>query len=151
MFVEAAGGVLVCGALACAASAVLRDRSRLAAVLFAIALACAAADQFGAGEALQATACGFAVAGAVAMVIERLGPPLPLSWLDFVMGGCAVGALAVTTGAELSANLAAAGVAATLSLARWRVSLALGLALAGLAALGELPVLAMVGLVAGAW
>ncbi len=85
------------------------------------------------------------------MVIERLGPPLPLSWLDFVMGGCAVGALAVTTGAELSANLAAVGVAATLSLARWRVSLALGLALAGLAALGELPLLATAGLMAGAW
>ena len=120
-------------------------------MLFAVALACAAADQFGAGAALHATACVVAVAGAVALVIERLGPPLPLSWLDFVMGGCAVGALAVTTGAELSANLAAAGVAATLSLARWRVSLALGLALAGLAALGELPLLAAVGLVAGAW
>ena len=38
------------------------------------------------------------------------------------MGGCAVGALAVTTGAELPATLAAVGVAATLGLARWRVS-----------------------------
>ena len=38
------------------------------------------------------------------------------------MGGCAVGALAVTTGAELPATVAAIGVAATLGLARWRVS-----------------------------
>ena len=44
------------------------------------------------------------------------------------MGGCAVGALAVTTGAELPATLAAIGVAAALGLARWRVSLALGAA-----------------------
>jgi hypothetical protein len=80
MFVDAAGGVLVCGAIACAASAVLRFRSRLAAMLFAVALACAAADQFGAGQTLQAIACGFAVAGVVAMVIGRLGRPLPLSW-----------------------------------------------------------------------
>jgi diguanylate cyclase (GGDEF)-like protein len=120
-------------------------------MLFAVALACAAADQFGAGETLHAIACGFAAAGVVAMVIGRLGRPLPLSWLDFVMAGCAVGALAVTTGAELPATLAATGVAASLGLARWRVSLALALALAGLAALGELPVLAVVGLVAAAW
>ena len=43
------------------------------------------------------------------------------------MGACAVGALAVTTGAELPATLAAVAVAATLGLARWRVTLALGL------------------------
>src|SRR4051794_8589261 len=146
MVVEAAGGVLVCGAVVCAASAVLRYRSRLAAMLFAVALACAAADRFGAGPALDAIACGFATGGAVAMVIGRLGRPLPLSWLDSVMAGCAVGALAVTTGAELPATLAAAGVAAALGLARWRVSLALALALAGVAALGEVPVLAVVGL-----
>jgi diguanylate cyclase (GGDEF)-like protein len=85
------------------------------------------------------------------MVIGRLGRPLRLSWLDFVMGGCAVGALAVTTGAELPATLAAVGVAASLGLARWRVSLALALALAGLAALGELPVLATLGFVGAAW
>jgi diguanylate cyclase (GGDEF)-like protein len=151
MFVEAAGGVLVCGAVACAASAVLRYRSRLAAMLFAVALACAAADQFGAGQTLQAIACGCAAAGALAMVIGRLGRPLPLSWLDLVMAGSAVGALAVTTGAELPATVAAIGVAATLGLARWRVSLALALGLAGLAALGELPVLAVVGLVAASW
>src|ERR1700710_1430298 len=123
MFVEAAGGVRVCGAIACAPPAVLRYRGRLAAMLFAVALACAAADQFGAGETLHAIACGFAFAGAVAMVVGRLGRPLPLSWLDFVMGGWAGGALAVATGAEVPATLAAIGVAASLGLARWRVSL----------------------------
>ena len=59
------------------------------------------------------------------MVLARLGRPLPLTWLDFAMGACAVGALAVTTGAELPATLAASGVAAALGLARWRVSPAL--------------------------
>ena len=67
------------------------------------------------------------------------------------MGGCAVGALAVTTGAELPATLAAVGVAAALGLARWRVSVALACALVGLAALGELPVLAIVPLAAAVW
>src|SRR6185503_7188137 len=44
--------------------------------------------------------------------------------------------------------LAAVGVAAALGVARWRLTVALALALAGLAALGELPVLAGVFLVA---
>ena len=144
MFVEAAGGVLVCGALACAASA----RPALPAPARAAALRRRAGlrrgrRSSGPAPALHAIACGLAAAGVLAMVVERLGRPLPLSWLDFVMGGCAVGALAVTTGAELPATLAAAGVAAALGLARWRVSLALACALAGLAALGELPVLAV--------
>src|SRR4051794_17181954 len=148
MLVEAAGAVLVCGSLACAASAVLRVRSRPAAVLFAAALACAAAEKFGAGPALHAIACGFAGAGALAMVLRRFGRPLPLSWLDFAMGACAVGALSVTTGAELPATLAAVSVAATLGLARWRVSLALGVALAGIGAAGVIPPPALVPLVA---
>jgi diguanylate cyclase (GGDEF)-like protein len=85
------------------------------------------------------------------MVVGRLGRPLPLSWLDLVMGACAVGALASTTGAEASAGVAAAGVAGALALARWRVSPALALALAGLIALGELPVLAAAPLAVVAW
>ena len=101
MFVEAAGAVLVCGSLACAGAAVLRRRHQLAATLLAAALACAAADAFGAPGALHGVAAGLAVAGALAMVLGRLGRPLPLTWLDFVMGGCAVASLAVTTGAEL--------------------------------------------------
>jgi len=145
------GGVLVCASLVCAASAVFRSWSRLAALLFAGALACAAAYELGAPPALRAIACGLAFAGVVVMVLGRLGRPLPLTWLDFAMGGCAVGALAVTTGAGLPANLAAVGVAATLALARWRVSVALACGLAGLAALGELPVIAIVPLVAAVW
>ena len=145
------GGLLVCASLACAVSAVLRYRTRVAAVMFAAALAAAAADAFGAPQSLLDLACGLALMGALAMVFTRLGRPLPLSWLDFVMGGCAVGALAVTTGAELPGTLAAVGVAATLGLARWQISLALAIALAGLAALGELPLLAAVPLVAALW
>jgi diguanylate cyclase (GGDEF)-like protein len=151
MLVELVGGLLVGGSLACAASAVVRGHNRLASLLFAAALAAAAADQFGAGQSLHVAACALAFAGALAMVEARLGRPLALSWLDFLMGGCAVGALAVTTGAELPATIAASGVAATLGLARWRVSLALALALVGIAALGELPALAVAPLVAAAW
>ena len=139
MLVEAVGGLLVGGSLACAASTFVRGHNRLASLLFAAALAAAAAEQFGAGQTLHVAACALAFMGALAMAEARLGRPLPLSWLDFLMGGCAVGALAVTTGAELPATISAIAVAATLGLARWRVSLALGLALVGIAALGELP------------
>src|SRR5919108_3043198 len=107
------GGALVFASLVCAASAVSRF---WAAVLFAGALACAAADDFGAGEALHAIACVLATAGTATMVVTRLGRPLPLTWLDSSMGGCAVGALAVTTGAGLPSTIAAVGVAATLAL-----------------------------------
>ena len=120
-------GVLVAASLVCVGSAVLRHHSRVAAVLFAAALAASAADEFGAGQAFHDVAVGLAFAGALAMVLERLGRPLTMSWLDAAMGACAVGALAVTTGAELPATLAAVGVAATLGLARWRVTIALGL------------------------
>ncbi len=151
MLVEAVGGLLVGGSLACAASTFVRGHNRLASLLFAAALAAAAAEQFGAGQTLHVAACALAFMGALAMAEARLGRPLPLSWLDFLMGGCAVGALAVTTGAELPATISAIAVAATLGLARWRVSLALGLALVGIAALGELPALAAVPLVGAAW
>jgi diguanylate cyclase (GGDEF)-like protein len=150
MFVEAAGAVLVCGSLACAASAVL-GRRRLAAALFAGSLAAAAAEAFGAPDALHSVACVLAVLAVVVMVLGRLGRPQALTWLDFAMGAFAVGALSVTTGAELPATLAATGVAAGLGLARWRVSIALGCALAGVAALGEVPVLAILPFAAAAW
>ena len=89
--------------------------------------------------------------GALAMVLGWLGRPLALTWLDVVMGACAVGALAVTTGAELPPTLAAAGVAAALGLARWRVNVALVCALVGVVSLGELPVLATIVFVVAAW
>ena len=116
MFVEAAGAVLVFGGLACVASAIAGRRSWLVAALFAAALGAAAADAFGAGSAFHAIACALGFAGASVMVLERLGKPLPMTWLDFVMGGCAVGALSATTGAELGATLGASGVAAALGL-----------------------------------
>jgi diguanylate cyclase (GGDEF)-like protein len=149
MLDEAVGAVLVCGSLACAAATLVRGRHRVASLLLAAALAAAAADAFGAQ--LQSAACVLGFVGAVAMVVGRLGPPSRLSWLDFLMGGCAVGALAVTTGAETPAALAAAGVAAALGAARWRVSGAFVCALAGLIALGELPVLAAPLFGAAAW
>src|SRR3954453_4113779 len=142
------GGVLAAASLVCVGSAVLRQRSRVASGLFAAALGAAAADAFGAGQAFHDVATVLGCAGVIAMVLRRLGPLLTMSYLDAIMGACAVGALAVTTGAELPATLAAAGVAASLGLARWRVTIALGCAFAGLAALGERPVLAVPFLVA---
>ncbi len=138
---EAVGAVLLCGSLACAGAVVLRRR-QVAALLLAAALAVAAADGIGAPDWFQIVACGVGGAGALAMVVGRLGRPSRLSWLDFLMGASAVGALAVTTGAEASAALSAAGVAAVLGAARWRVSGALVCALIGLVALGEVPALA---------
>jgi diguanylate cyclase (GGDEF)-like protein len=151
MFEEAAGVVLVCGGVACLAAAGVGRRSWLVAALFAAALACAAGDAFGGGSWLHVVACGLGFAAASVMVLERLGRPLALSWLDFVMGGAAVGALSATTGAELGATLGASGVAAALGLARWRVSLALACALVGLIALGELPWLAAVPVAVAVW
>ena len=113
MVVEAVGAVLVCGGLACAGAAVLRRRHRVAAALFAAALA-APRRRRSAPTSAAGVACGLGFAGAVAMVVSGSAGPRRSPWLDFLMGGCAVGALAVTTGAELSAALAAAGVAAAL-------------------------------------
>ncbi len=141
--------MLVCGGLACAGSAVLRRRHRVASSLLALSMWCAAADAFGAST--QSVACVLGAFGAMAMVLGRLGRPSWMTWLDVVMGACAVGALAVTTGAELPPTLAAAGVAAALGLSRWRVSVALVCALVGVASLGELPVLAAIVFVVAAW
>jgi diguanylate cyclase (GGDEF)-like protein len=151
MFVQAAGAFLVCGALACASAAALK-RSRLSvAAPLAVALAAAAAAELGAGRGWAIAACAVAVGAAVAMVVARLGKPLPLSWLDLAMGAGVVGALALTTGAEPQATVAAMGVAAVLGLARWRVSVPLACALIGVVALGELPALAVPALTAAAW
>ncbi|MDA0160550.1 EAL domain-containing protein [Solirubrobacter ginsenosidimutans] len=118
---------------------------------FAAALAAAAADAFGAGEAFDDVATGLAFGGVVSMVLLRLGRPLTMSFLDAAMGACAVGSLAVTTGAELPATLAAVAVAAALGLARWRVTIALGCGLVGVVALGEAPLLAALPFIAAVW
>jgi diguanylate cyclase (GGDEF)-like protein len=144
---SAAGGVLICGSLGCAAAA----RRRLAAVAFAAALACAAASEV-AGDGLSIAACALALVGAVALVVRRLGPPARMSWLDALMGASSIGALATTAGAP--AAVAAGGVAAALALSRWRVSPPLLCALAGLAVLsagGAVAAVAALPLVAAAW
>ncbi|HWK27898.1 MAG TPA: diguanylate cyclase, partial [Solirubrobacter sp.] len=145
------GGLLVCGSLLCASLAVLRHRNRLAGLLFAAALAVAAAGELSGRDELHAAACAVAFAALAAMVVERLGRPVALSFADAAMGASAVGALAATTGAELSSTLAACGVAAALGLARWRLTWALACGLVGVAALGELPVAAIVPFLAAVW
>jgi diguanylate cyclase (GGDEF)-like protein len=138
---SAAGGVLVCGAVGCAGLAARSDRRLPATAAFAAALACAAGDELGApahGTWLSVAAVGLAFVGMVWLVVGRCGWPDRLSWLDAAMGCSSVAALAVTVGAPPAAAVAAAGVAAGLALSRWRVSLALLCALAGLALLGVL-------------
>ncbi len=130
------GGILACGALACAGTAVLRRHGRPAAALLAAALACAAAHEFGAGDGLLVAACVLAAGGAGALVVAREGVPPRQSWLDAVMGASAAGALAVALGADAATAVAAAGAVGVAALARWRLSPALGAALLGLVALG---------------
>ncbi len=145
MFVEAAGGVLVGGGLACVASAVAGRRSWLVASLFAAALMCASVDAFGGARRGTRPPVRWASRVRWRWCSSGSGGRNALSWLDFVMGGCAVGALsAPPPGRSSAATLGASGVAAALGLARWRVSVSLAVALIGLIALGELPWLAAV-------
>jgi diguanylate cyclase (GGDEF)-like protein len=141
------GGILACGALACAATAVLRRGGRWAAALLALALACAAGG-------LLIAACLLAGAGAAALVVARHGVPPRQSRLDGAMGASAAGALAVALGADAATAIAVAGAAGVPSLARWRLSPALVAALLGLVALGVagIPAVAAVPLfVLAAW
>src|SRR4051794_2785841 len=142
MFLDwAAGGVLVCGAVGCAAPALRGDRSPFAPALFGAALACAATAELVAfdGESLSLWlslgACVLAFMGVGALICDRLGAPDRLSWLDAAMGASAVGALAVTAGLPAPPVVAAAGVAAALALSRWRMTTALLCGIAGLALL----------------
>jgi diguanylate cyclase (GGDEF)-like protein len=59
-----------------------------------------------------------------------------LSWLDAVMGGCSLAAFAAALGARGSAIVAAAGIAASLALCRWRPGSRLLIGAVGLALLG---------------
>src|SRR5262245_27647764 len=54
------------------------------------------------------------------VVRRRVGPIPRLSWLDAGMGGCSIAALAAAFGARGSTVVAAAGVAGSLALSRWR-------------------------------
>jgi diguanylate cyclase (GGDEF)-like protein len=160
MFLDwAAGGVLVCGAVGCAALALRKHSSPLAAVGFGAALACAGLGELAVSDAaslslwLSVAACVSAIAGLAALIVARLGRPSRLSWLDAAMGASAAGALAVTAGLAGPMVVAAAGVAGALGLARWRSTPALLCGLAGLALLSAedaAAVLAVVPLVAAA-
>src|SRR3954469_17048648 len=129
---SAAGGVLVCGSVGCAGAAVLRRASRPSGALLTLALAAAAAWELGAPDGLLVAACALATAGALLLV----GRPLAMSWLDAGMGASAAAALAGALGAGTATTPPPAGVAATLALARWRVTPATLAAVAGLVALG---------------
>src|SRR3954471_19587282 len=116
-----------------------RPRRRPASAAFAAALACAGARELAApagATELSVAACVLALAGTVALVVERYGWPDRLSWLDAAIGASSVGALAVSMGTPPAAAVAGAGVAAGLGLSRWRVSPVLLCALSGLALLG---------------
>jgi diguanylate cyclase (GGDEF)-like protein len=138
----AAGGVLVCGAVACAAMAARRDRGPFAAAAFGVALACAglreliAADEGSVSLSLSSGACAFALVGVGGLIVGRLGGPSRLSWLDAAMGASAVAALAVTAGLRAAPVVAGAGAAAALGLSRWRTTPALLSGIAGLVLLG---------------
>src|SRR4051794_41883968 len=44
---------------------------------------------------LEYAALALALVGVVALLLGRFGRPAPMSWLDAIMGACAVGALLV--------------------------------------------------------
>jgi diguanylate cyclase (GGDEF)-like protein len=99
---------------------------------------------------LVASAVGAVSLGWV--VRRRVGPIPRLSWLDAGMGVCSVGALAAASGARGSAIVAAAGVAGSLALSRWRPGWRLLVGAAGLALLGAgVVVVAVPLLVAAVW
>ena len=133
VFDWAAGVVLVCGAVGCATMALRKGRSPLAAAAFAAALACAGLSELvGRSLWLSLGACAFALLGIGFQIVDRLGRPGRLSWLDAAMGASAVGALATTGGLAAPEVVGAAGFAAALSLSRWRVTPALLCGMAGL-------------------
>jgi diguanylate cyclase (GGDEF)-like protein len=70
------------------------------------------------------------------VVWRRFGAISRLSWLDAAMGASSIGALAVALGARGPAIVAAAGVAGSLALSRWRPGWPLLLGAGGLALLG---------------
>jgi diguanylate cyclase (GGDEF)-like protein len=55
----------------------------------------------------------------VALLLGRFGRPVPMSWLDAVMGACATGALLVPAGPVLA--VAGGGIVGILALSRWQL------------------------------
>jgi diguanylate cyclase (GGDEF)-like protein len=138
LFELTAGAVLIGGAAACAAAAVLHDRGRISRLLMAAALAFAAAGEVTGADDDVATigACVLAIAAAARVIADRGLPLDRLSRLDAALGASATGALAVALGADGVQAIAAAGVAGVVSLSRWRPGIVAVLVLAGLAAAG---------------
>ena len=132
-----AGALLTGGAVACAAAVAMGPSGRLARVLMAVALACAAAGELlGAWERELAVAgCVTAVLAAGRLVFDRSGMPTRLSWLDAAMGVSSVAGLAVELEAPVPVVVAAGGVAGVIALSRWRPGVGVLLVLAGAAAL----------------
>ena len=95
------------------------------------------------------------VLGLALVVRRRYGAISRLSWLDAVMGGSSIGAVAAALGASGAVIVAAAGVAGLLALSRWRPGWPLLVGVSGLALLGAgvviaaLPLLLAAG--AGCW
>src|SRR4051794_33105562 len=135
----AAAALLALGAVACAgaaASPAVRAGPRAgpaARAAFAVALLCAAvaAAADDPPPALQLVAAAVALGGLALLVLARHEWVPAMSWLDAVMGGCAVAAVAVDASVSPPAALAIAGVVAVVSLSRWRLGLAAGLGLPG--------------------
>src|SRR3954454_2507762 len=68
---------------------------------------------------VEYAALALALMGVVALLLGRFGRPAPMSWLDAIMGACAVGALLVPAGPVLA--VAGGGIAGVLALSRWEL------------------------------
>jgi diguanylate cyclase (GGDEF)-like protein len=138
VFDLAAGAVLIGGAAACAAAALVHDHARIARWLMAAALACAAGAEI-AGASADAAAiasCALAAAAGARLIADRGLPLNRLSRLDCALGASATAALAVALGAPAPEAVASGAIAGVIALSRWRPGIAIVLVLGGLAALG---------------
>src|SRR3954453_14808036 len=68
---------------------------------------------------VEYVALTLALVGVVALLLGRFGRPAPMSWLDAIMGACAVGALLVPAGPVLA--VAGGGIVGILALSRWQL------------------------------
>ena len=155
MFADvAAGAVLIAGAVACVIAVALHPSGRLPRLVFAAALACAAAFELSEDAGPAIVAVGLGALALLALVVERSPEVSVLSWLDGVMGATAAAALTAALGGDAAAAGAAGACIGALALGRWRPSPAVLAAVAGVAALGAGEVIAPVaaiGFVAAAW
>jgi diguanylate cyclase (GGDEF)-like protein len=156
----AAGGVLIVASVGCGVAAFSGGRDVAAALVFAVALACAgvgtlvAADDDGPSSAVTIVACAVAGVGIARLVVVRSASVTRLSWLDAAMGSSAAAALALTFEADAAAAVAGGGAIGAMALSRWQPSRGVLLGVVGLAALAgdtvTAPVAALA-LAAAAW